>query len=730
MQAGLSILDGIVIAIYFAILVGIGLWSARRVKNQEDYFLAGRRFGKLFQTFAAFGSGTNVESPVGVATTTFTNGAAGIWSSLVYLFVTPIYWLIAPWMRRLRVLTMADYFEERYGSRIIAGLYTVVAALVMVAHLAVGFSAATKTLIAMAPKSLGQLTAGEKAELARAEELKQLQKRECADLSDPQRRRFNELEREAPRNVFSHIDPQVLIWLICLVVMIYGIAGGLAAAVLTDMVQGLCILCMSVIFFPFCWARINALYGGSSVFDALHTVHIRLPESFFDILGSPALMDFTWYYVAALSLMTIINTPPQAHFLTSLASAKNEYACRFGATWGSYIKRFCAVLWGFFALCALVIYADTLRDSDLLWGYATYDLLGPVGMGLVGLMIACLAAALMSTASMLMITCSGLLTRNIYRPLFPNRSERHYVLVGRVLGGVVVVAGALVATQFDTILQLLKFMWEINIMIAATWWLGMKWRRANRAGAWSSMAFASICFFLLPLLLPACWPSLRSREYLLKTTQLGCSERTYHAHAMDVQERQAEIARWETLSEEQKSRAEKPLPLTVGEKYSKSVPIPARSIFWTLGIKPGLDEKCRGSGMLNLELIALDQLGFPLSRNTYALNETVRVLIRTILPFLVLVIVSLLTRPEDQDRLDRFFVKMKTEVREDREEDARELALSYAQPDRFHHKKLFPNTPWEFHRWNRVDTIGFLLAGLCIFAVLGFLQILLTLGSP
>jgi SSS family solute:Na+ symporter len=126
----------------------------------------------------------------------------------------------------------------------------------------------------------------------------------------------------------------------------------------------------------------------------------------------------------------------------------------------------------------------------------------------------------------------------------------------------------------------------------------------------------------------------------------------------------------------------------------------------------------------------LDQLGFPLSRNTYALNETVRVLIRTILPFLVLVIVSLLTRPVDKDRLDRFFVKMKTEVREDREEDARELALSYARPDRFHHKKLFPNTSWEFHRWNRVDTIGFLLAGLCIFAVLGFLQILLTLGSP
>jgi solute:Na+ symporter, SSS family len=270
---------------------------------------------------------------------------------------------------------------------------------------------------------------------------------------------------------------------------------------------------------------------------------------------------------------------------------------------------------------------------------------------------------------------------------------------------------------------------EINIMVAALWWLGMKWRRANSAGAWASMATAAICFFLIPALLPFFRPSLRTDPYLLKTTQPIPIARIYRAHEMDVELRQKEIARWEAMSAEQKSDIAKPRPLAVGEEFAKTVVLPSKSIFWTKGIKPNAEGMLAGSGFLSLELVVLDRLGFDLSRNTYAMNETVRVLIRAIFPFAVLIAVSLLTRPEDKRRLDRFFVKMQTEVREDREEDERELELSYADPGRFRHKKLFPNSQWEFCKWNRVDTIGFLLAFACVFAVLGFFQLLLLIGS-
>ena len=99
--------------------------------------------------------------------------------------------------------------------------------------------------------------------------------------------------------------------------------------------------------------------------------------------------------------------------------------------------------------------------------------------------------------------------------------------------------------------------------------------------------------------------------------------------------------------------------------------------------------------MLNLELILIDKLGFDLSINSYSLNETIRVIIRTIIPFFVLILFTLLTRPDDKKMLDRFFAKMKTPVQPDSVSDTQELAQSFKKPDRFDAKKLFPKSSWE-----------------------------------
>ena len=55
-------IDIVVLILYFAGMVSIGIWAMRRIKNQEDYFMGGRGFGKLLQTFAAFGAGTGAMS--------------------------------------------------------------------------------------------------------------------------------------------------------------------------------------------------------------------------------------------------------------------------------------------------------------------------------------------------------------------------------------------------------------------------------------------------------------------------------------------------------------------------------------------------------------------------------------------------------------------------------------------------------------------------------------------
>ncbi|MFC1537898.1 sodium:solute symporter [Candidatus Latescibacterota bacterium] len=726
---GLSILDIAVIIIYFAAMIGIGLWSMRHIKNQEDYFLAGRTFGKIIQTFASFGQSTTADNSVGAVTTTFTNGIAGIWSSLLYLPSTPVYWMISPWMRRLRLLTLGDFFEERYGSKRMAATYAVLGSIVMMAYLSVGFSAMSKTVIALTPKSFEQLSSEELKEYNLAEELDNLRQADYVTLGENEKSRLEELQLLKPRKVFSHINKSLLIWIVCLIVLVYTVTGGLKAAFISDTVQGVFIIILTFLLIPFAWAKINLIYGGSGFYDALSTIHQQLPESYFDIFGSPAAIDFTWYYIVTIGIMSALNTPVQPNALVAIGSAKDEYTARFGFVTGLFMKRFCTVFWGILAIAAIVLYHESVHDPDLVWGYATLDLLGPLKLGLVGLMISCLTAALMSTADCLMLTASSLLTHNLYKPLASEKSEAHYLWTGRVMGALVVIGGAVIATQFDSILQMLKFIWEFNVILAASFWLGMKWRRATRISAWSSIIVTMVLFFILPIMLPLSFPGLRTHPDLLKMTNPAPMVRSYTVREMDVSEREREIETWDRLSESGLAEGPRPEYIAAGQVFEKTYVLERKSIFWTKEIKRNENGSLFGSGTLNTELLLLDTLGFDLTKNSHALNQTIRIVIRTILPFLVLIFTALLTKPDDKKRLDKFFVKMKTVVIENRAADNIEMEKSYAQPDRFDHVKLFPGSNWEFDKWDRTDGIGFIVSVIVAAGIVGLLVLMISIGG-
>jgi SSS family solute:Na+ symporter len=223
----------------------------------------GPAFWRLRSAFAAFGQGTSADTCVAVTSTTFRNGAGRIWSSLIYLPANPIYWLVVPWMRRLRLLTLGDFFEERYGSKRMAGVCAVIGTVGMMAILAVGFIAMTKTILASTPKTYEELSTEERAEYAQAEELNRLENADYRALSEPQKALMDELILKHPRGQFSHIDEGVLISVVCVAVMIYAIAGGLEAAFLTDTIQGIFIIFLSFMLIPFSLSKINFLCGNA-----------------------------------------------------------------------------------------------------------------------------------------------------------------------------------------------------------------------------------------------------------------------------------------------------------------------------------------------------------------------------------------------------------------------------------------------------------------------------------
>ncbi|MDN5205629.1 sodium:solute symporter family protein [Fulvivirgaceae bacterium BMA10] len=727
---GLALPDLIVLLLYFGVIVVIGIRASFNIKEEEDFFLGGRKFGKLVSTFASFGQATSADGPAGVATTTFNNGASGIWSSLLMLFATPLFWITSPWLRRLRIITMGDFYLERYGSKKMAAVYALVASIGMMGLLSVGYIAVTKTVMAATPKPDIALTVEEKKEKAFAEELYQLESRDFAALTQDEKSKLENLRKTKPRSIYSYINENVLIWSICILVLLYTALGGLEAAFYTDMLQGVFIILLSFILIPFALFNINQNFGGEGVLNAFTHLHEQLPENLFEIFGSPTVIDFTWYFIIVAAVVSIVTVVTQPNQLVTAGAAKDEYAARFGFVTGTFIKRLVTVMWGVLGLTAILLYQGTLTDSDLVWGHATRELLGPLNIGLVGLMLASMMAALMSTADTLMITVSGLIVKNLYQPFVKPKSEKHYLWAGRIAGGIYLIGAALITTQFDGILQILKFIWEFFVIFAAAFWLGLKWRKANASAAWTSILGTLASFYLIPVLLPIFAPSLRTNDYLLKQTDPSPIERVYTAKSMDVEARNLEIINWQQAKDQGKKTGEKPEIITLGQKIEKHFALPQKSIFWSKGIKTNQTGQAYGDGYLYLELILLDRIGFDLSRNDYTLNETIRLLIRLTFPFVVLILVALFTGQDHSERLKVFYNKMRIRVNpKGREADELDLQRGLSDTAATNDVLLFKNSSWEFYRWEYRDWFGFLVSWGIVIVIIAILYLVVNVGS-
>ena len=122
-------------------------------------------------------------------------------------------------------------------------------------------------------------------------------------------------------------------------------------------------------------------------------------------------------------------------------------------------------------------------------------------------------------------------------------------------------------------------------------------------------------------------------------------------------------------------------------------------------------------------------LGYDLTQVRNATLATLDLPFKIIAPFLVMIIASLLTKPNDKKALDRLYVKLKTPVDPIPEKDAAEMEKSYANPDRFDKNKLFPNSSLEFQRPSKYDVFGFLTCFVLCFAIIGLVLLVAQIGA-
>ncbi|MCP5535740.1 MAG: sodium:solute symporter family protein [Akkermansiaceae bacterium] len=721
---GLHPFDIVAIVAYFSVTIWIGYRAAKKVKSQDDYFLAGRSFGKWIQTFAAFGQGTSAESVVTTTAGTGKSGAAGGWliMSTGVLFM-PFLWFIPLILRRLRLLNMADFFVDRYQSKSMSAFYAVTQAIFFMLVAAMGFKAMSATISAIAVKPTVELTSEEKLEHDRAVRWMELEKAPATSLGNAEVEELVNLRLEQPRREFSYVNPNLLMIVVGIMVLLYAVAGGLEAAFVTDMIQGIFIVILTLILIPFACIKV-VQQTGVSPFKAMHT---ELPQSMLELFGSPRLVDLTWYYLLAFTIVGGVNLIGQANQMTASASAKDDQTARVGLFSGIVIKRFCTVIWIFIGMLTVILYGSTIQNPDYIWGHTTRDLLGGLGIGLVGLMIACLMAALMSTADALMLTTSSLLTNNVYRLFRPDKEDRHYLMVGRFFCGFYIVGGIAIAMYSEGIMAMFKYMVLFNAVVAAAIWMGLLWRRANAKAAWCSMVLTFLMILVLPVLVPLV-PGLRYNETLLMQTQPIVASSTYVATEGDVRRRLSDIEEWQKMHAVGKSVGSEPKALKLGDTFEDSYEIPAESIFWTSLVKDG-QGRVMGEGFLNVELLALHGLGVDLSENTPSLNKTIAISLKMIVPFGAMFIVGLLTRPQDKRHLDVFYAKLRTPVSSNHDEDAERMRLTTEDPSRYDDRKLFKNSNWELRKWDWDDWRGIIYAAASIAGIIGLLWGMLHIGA-
>ncbi len=715
----MQLLDYTVLLGYFGIMIGIGVYTSMKIKKQEDFFMGGRSFGKLMQTFAAFGAGTGSSDPVNTGRTTFTGGMSGMWSVMYWLFVTPLYWISGVWYRRMRLLTLGDWYVERYESKAMGAAYGVFGILFMMVYGSMLFSAIGKVA----------------APIIGASEI----------------------------SLLGSMVPieYLLVPIIGVVVLAYGIAGGLEAAYYTDLIQGLCIILLSVLLIPFGLSALVEKFGapGDGMLDGFRLMHEQAPKEFFSVLGSGAGAEFPLHRIIAVVLINAVGIVVQPHFIvTGGGSAKDEWNARVGLVVGNFLKRFCTIGWVLTALIALALFSDhpeLVADADKTWGVASRELLGP---GLTGLMLACLLAALMSSIDAYMVVGSALVVRNIYAPYInPNATDKQYLSIGRWTGVIVVGGAVIISLTMMDVFKQLQLTWIFPVVFAAPFWIGMFWRRATTTAAWATVAFCALTFFVIPMSAPIFSPGLRTSPDFLATTDRIETTSSRLTSPSDMAKRNAQIKQWDLDAEAAKGDeqaleklGDRPSEQEVGEPMTVVSVIQPRSVFWKDGLEPIDDAgnllegigltvvsteetdngtvrrynyakgiKLRGKGSFQLDFLLYQLAGVKLESLSNAFLATLELPPKILTPFMVMILISLVTRRNSKDALDRYYAKMKTPVDIDPKVDEENLKNAYKNPEKLESKKMFPGTSFEFRKPDRVDIIGLLVCFFVCFAVIG-----------
>jgi SSS family solute:Na+ symporter len=696
---GLHFLDVIVLLLYLGVILWLGKKAGEQNEDTDDYFLAGRSLGKFYQFFLNFGASTNADQAVAVTRETYRQGVGGMWIQFLVLFITPFYWFTALFFRRSRLTTIGDYFTERFQSRFLGGSYAGFTLIMAFIGGGVGYMVAAKTMMALTPIPYDELTIEQQVTVQEFEEYQTLAKLTFNEKTEEQAARYEVLRQKNAhgelKSFYSYTNPILFYFIYGIVVAAYTIMGGFRAAAITDAIQGVLIIIFSIILIPLGLAKLGGFSG----------LHASVPEFNFELFGSVSLSEYAWYTIMAMFFSNLVAIVAVAQGMQTAGSATNERVARFGIIGGMFFKRFLMLFWVLAGLIALGLYAGKLHDPDLAWGVMSRDLLLP---GALGLMLVGILAANMSTLDAGSVSNAALFIRNIYQPLLPDKSEDHYLWVGRLTIAVTLLGGIGAAIYIDNLLELFKYFITIPAIFGAPIWLGYVWKRLTKVAV---LVEVVICFTILAIL-----PNLFQGLDWARTNEAFLVQTESYTHNYKAPATSDDVAL---------GRAE-----NIGDSIMKEVRVEPKGIFFQKVARVNPEDpnsELIGIGRFEAEIWVMSWFGIDFTKFKKSQLVAVRFFFSAFFPFVLLFLLSMFTRPAERKHLDYFYGKIFTPIQPTPEEEAAAIAKITENPELREKRKLFPHSNWEFGIPSKLDYIGFggswLIVGLVILLLWGMVSL-------
>lgn len=460
------LIDWLVVLAYLIFTMVLGVYLSRKASGSlVDFFVSGRSLPWWLAGTSMAATTFSIDTPLYVAGVVGSRGVAGNWEwwSFGIAHVVMIYVFARLW-RRSEVVTDAELTEIRYGGQTAAILRGVKAFLFAVPINCIGIGYAMLAMV----KVVDALELWQSIGVAPNDGLK----------------------------LWSVIVVSVL-------VLLYAGFSGLWGVVVTDFFQFFLALLGAIVVAVASVASVGGMQNlvdqaqANTEFDILSIVPITFNGGigWSTVAGIPASAFMAYVF---LQWWAFRRSDGGGEFIQRLVAAKDENEAE-KAAWFFNILHYVIRTWPWIivALAAVAIYPD-LADRELGYPKLMLDFLPPVVLGLV---VASLIAAFMSTVSTLINWGASYLTNDLYgRFINPNATQAELVNIGRITSVLVTLLGATAAFFASDVATVFRLVIAIGTGPGLVLILRWFWWRINAAAELSSMVTGFVIGLLTSVL--------------------------------------------------------------------------------------------------------------------------------------------------------------------------------------------------------------------------------------